>query len=89
MYQIPKSRPWVQMAKWSEQYGPMYTIWMGPTTPVLIVGNAAIANELLDKRGAIWSSRPRMIMTSEVGRVFPSLFFPIPYAYAIPVPCLP
>ncbi|KAJ9102651.1 hypothetical protein QFC19_004760 [Naganishia cerealis] len=66
MYQIPKSRPWVQMAKWSEEFGPMYTLWMGPTTPVLIVGNAGIANELLDKRGAIWSSRPRMIMTSEL-----------------------
>ncbi|GHJ86634.1 hypothetical protein NliqN6_3036 [Naganishia liquefaciens] len=66
MYQVPKSRPWVQMAKWSEEYGPIYTIWMGPTKPVLIVGSAEIANELLDKRGSIWSSRPRMIMTSEL-----------------------
>lgn len=66
MHQIPKSRPWVQMAKWTEEYGPIYTIWMGPTKPVLVVGSAEVANELLDKRGGIWSSRPRMIMTSEV-----------------------
>lgn len=63
---IPKSRPWIQMAKWTEEYGPIYTIWMGPFKPVLIVGRADAAMELLDRRGAVWSSRPRMVMTSDL-----------------------
>lgn len=38
---------------------------MGPT-PTIILGSAQAAWELLEKRGAIYSSRPRFIMGSEL-----------------------
>lgn len=45
--------------------GPIYTLRLGLST-VIVVGRASVALELLDKRSAIYSSRPRMIMTSEL-----------------------
>ncbi|ORY88519.1 putative O-methylsterigmatocystin oxidoreductase [Leucosporidium creatinivorum] len=65
MLDLPKSRPWVQMEKWTKEFGPIYTLKLGQRT-VLVVGRASTALELLDKRSAIYSSRPRMVMTSEL-----------------------
>ena len=47
--------------------GPIYTLRLGFQT-VIVVGRASVALELLDKRSAIYSSRPRTIMTSELVR---------------------
>jgi cytochrome P450 len=45
--------------------GPIYTLRLGLST-VLVIGRAPTALALLDKRSAIYSSRPRMVMTSEL-----------------------
>ncbi|GAA5997441.1 cytochrome P450 [Rhodotorula paludigena] len=62
---VPKSRPWVKFAEWTEQYGPIFTLKMGRNT-MLVIGRAQPALDLLDKRSAIYSSRARLIMTSEL-----------------------
>ncbi|BGP58554.1 hypothetical protein JCM8202_001218 [Rhodotorula sphaerocarpa] len=62
---IPKSRPWVKFAEWTDKYGPMYTLKLGRTT-MLVIGRAGPAIDLLDKRSSKYSSRARLIMTSEL-----------------------
>ncbi|KAH8107810.1 cytochrome P450 [Cristinia sonorae] len=63
---------WVQMAKWSKQYGPIYSLnFLGK--PAIVISSHKVAADLLDKRSAIYSDRPRLIMTGEV--LSGSLFF--------------
>lgn len=45
--------------------GPMYTLKLGRTN-MIVIGRAGPAIELLDKRSAKYSSRARLIMTSEL-----------------------
>ncbi|SCZ89951.1 BZ3500_MvSof-1268-A1-R1_Chr1-3g01685 [Microbotryum saponariae] len=65
MFMLPKSRPWVKMEEWTRELGPIYTLKLGSQT-VVVVGRAPVAMDLLDKRSAIYSSRPRLIMTSDL-----------------------
>jgi len=65
MFQLPKKRPWVKLAEWSREYGPIYQVQLG-RRKIIVLGTAESAMELLDKRSAIYSSRPRQIMTSEL-----------------------
>ncbi|GAA5916201.1 hypothetical protein JCM8208_000032 [Rhodotorula glutinis] len=62
---VPKSKPWVRFAEWTDEYGPMFTLKMGRNTMV-VLGRAQPAIDLLDKRSNIYSSRARLIMTSEL-----------------------
>lgn len=64
-HQIQRSRPWIQFEEWSHKYGPIFTIWIG-RQPQLVVNDAEIASELLEKRSAIFSTRPRMVVLSEI-----------------------
>lgn len=36
------------------------------TSPFVIINSQKIAKELLDKRGSIYSSRPRLVMMTEM-----------------------
>ena len=75
--QIPKVKPWLQMAKWAEEYGnrsfemdyliagPIYTLWMG-RTPTMVISSAQVAVDLLEKKSNIYSSRPRMVVMGEM-----------------------
>jgi len=65
LHQLPKSRPWVKLAEWTREYGPIYEIQLG-RRKMVVLGHPEVAMELLDKRSAIYSSRPRQIMTSEL-----------------------
>ncbi|KAK4047662.1 hypothetical protein OIO90_006091 [Microbotryomycetes sp. JL221] len=65
MFDLPKSRPWVKMEEWTRQYGPIYKLKLG-RREMIVLGRADVALALLDKRSAIYSSRPRMIMTGEL-----------------------
>ncbi|KAK4550448.1 hypothetical protein LTR36_000026 [Oleoguttula mirabilis] len=62
---IPKSSPWIQFEKWSKQYGPIFTLWIG-RTPTLIISDPHIAADLMEKRSNKYSSRPRMVVMGEV-----------------------
>lgn len=63
--QIPKRKPWVQFEEWSRTYGPIYTLWIG-RKPTLIISDAQVAAELMEKRSNKYSSRPRMVVMGEV-----------------------
>ncbi|KAK4033928.1 cytochrome P450 [Parachaetomium inaequale] len=58
-------KPWVWFLELNKQYGDVVYLQMGPT-PTIILGSAQAAWDLLEKRGAIYSSRPRFIMGGEL-----------------------
>ncbi|KAI0791963.1 cytochrome P450 [Abortiporus biennis] len=57
--------PWYQMTKWSQEFGPVYSLNLGGQYTIVLNSHKA-ANDLLDKRSAIYSDRPRMIVTDEL-----------------------
>ncbi|GIJ84579.1 hypothetical protein Asppvi_003426 [Aspergillus pseudoviridinutans] len=64
IHQVPKDHPWRVYDQWSKKYGPLMSAQFGRQTMILIA-DANIARELLDKRGSIYSDRPRMVMAGE------------------------
>ncbi|KAK1053457.1 hypothetical protein LTS16_001214 [Friedmanniomyces endolithicus] len=62
---LPARQPWLQFEKWSHQYGPVFTLWIG-RKPTLIISDPHIAAELMEKRSNKYSSRPRMVVMGEV-----------------------
>ncbi|KAI0074779.1 cytochrome P450 [Panus rudis PR-1116 ss-1] len=65
--------PWMQMTKWYKQFGPIYSLNLGGQTAI-VLNHYKVGHELLDKRSAIYSDRPRMIMPGEI--LSGNLFFP-------------
>lgn len=65
LHQAPSVRAWVTYQKWIEEYGPIVSADFAGTT-VIVLGDYQTARELLDKRGNMYSSRPRMVMASEL-----------------------
>ncbi|KAH8089922.1 cytochrome P450 [Cristinia sonorae] len=63
--QIQATAPWVQMAKWGAELGPIFRLNLGGQTAV-VINDYRVASDLLDRRSSIYSDRPRMIMTSEI-----------------------
>lgn len=55
-----------QMKAWADEYGPMYTIMMGPKHPVIVVSDERQVRDLLVKRGSNFSSRPDHYMSHNV-----------------------
>lgn len=62
---IPKKQPWVQFERWSKEFGPIFTLWIG-RKPTLIISDPHIAVDLMEKRSSKYSSRPRMVVLGEV-----------------------
>ncbi|EIM85531.1 cytochrome P450 [Stereum hirsutum FP-91666 SS1] len=60
---LPKTQEWLTFAGWGKQYGGIiYVDALGQ--PMMIVNDAKIAFEMLDKKSAIYSDRPVLIMAS-------------------------
>ncbi|EYE91096.1 cytochrome P450 [Aspergillus ruber CBS 135680] len=64
IYEILKKSPMECFQNWHNEYGPIITLRYAQRL-VISIGSYEIARDLLDKRGAIYSSRPRLIMASE------------------------
>ncbi|TCD68667.1 hypothetical protein EIP91_010189 [Steccherinum ochraceum] len=64
-HQVPAIKPWWTFEKWNKQYGPVVSLWLG-RTPVIVLGTAQAAWDLLDKRSDIYSSRPRFVVAGEI-----------------------
>lgn len=64
LHQAPRSNPWLEFEKWHKTYGPILSFKLGQQTFVLL-GTHKIAHDLLDRRSAIYSSRPRSIVAGE------------------------
>ncbi|OHW92159.1 o-methylsterigmatocystin oxidoreductase [Colletotrichum incanum] len=58
-------KPWLWFQELSKEYGDVVYLQMGPT-PTIVLGSAQAAWDLLEKKGAIFSSRPRFIMGGEL-----------------------
>ncbi|KAF9045490.1 cytochrome P450 [Panaeolus papilionaceus] len=64
-HQLPAIKPWIKFAQWTNQYGPVSSIFLG-STPVILLGKAQPAWDLLEKRSDIYSSRPRFVVAGEI-----------------------
>jgi cytochrome P450 len=64
-FDIPKAKPWLQFQQWSKKYGPIFTIWIG-RKPTLVISDPQVAVDLMEKRSAKYSSRPRMVVMGEL-----------------------
>jgi hypothetical protein len=59
IHDLPINYMWMKFAEWADTYGPIYkTKMLGAT--FLIVSDEKIAEELLVKRGKIYSDRPQI-----------------------------
>ncbi|WQF76450.1 Putative cytochrome P450 [Colletotrichum destructivum] len=58
-------KPWLWFRELSREYGDVVYLQMGPT-PTIVLGSAQAAWDLLEKRGAVFSSRPRFIVGGEL-----------------------
>ncbi|KAJ3554318.1 hypothetical protein NM688_g3171 [Phlebia brevispora] len=57
--------PWFAFDALGKQFGPVSSFFLGKT-PVIVLNKAQVAWDLLEKRGEIYSSRPRQIMAHEI-----------------------
>lgn len=65
-FQIPKYKPWVTWERMSKEYNnPMITLWNGHR-PVIVCNDAWTISDLLEKRAAIYSSRPRLVTLADL-----------------------
>ncbi|RAH78814.1 putative cytochrome P450 [Aspergillus japonicus CBS 114.51] len=65
VHQAPKSHGWRTYRQWNEQYGPIVHLNM-LGQPVIILSTSEVAHDLLAKRGAIFSDRPRLFLATEL-----------------------
>ena len=65
LHLMPSLRPYLQFTEWGNKYGPIYSLMVG-SSPLIVLQSQKIAKELLDKRGANYSSRPNLYILSEV-----------------------
>ncbi|KAI0154647.1 cytochrome P450 [Xylariaceae sp. FL1272] len=65
LHQIRQEARHIQFAQWAQEYGPIYSLALG--TKTMIVLNCGVAvRELMDKRGAIYSSRPDLYIGQHI-----------------------
>lgn len=64
LHQAPTELPWRTFREWTQRYGPIISAQFGRNT-VIMIADASIARDLLEKRGHIYSDRPRMVMAGE------------------------
>ncbi|KAF8875598.1 cytochrome P450 [Gymnopilus junonius] len=57
--------PWKAFTQLHKKFGSVVSLYQGKTL-VVVLGTVKAATDLLDKRGSIYSSRPRNIMASEL-----------------------
>ncbi|KZL82496.1 cytochrome p450 [Colletotrichum incanum] len=60
LHQIPLTKPFLQFAEWSHTYGShgLVGLQLGPSNKAVVINSWKSARDLLDQRGAIYSSRP-------------------------------
>ena len=66
-FQLPKNKPWIYFEEISQKMNaPVITYWIG-RNPTVWINDAWAASEIMDKRAAIYASRPRMVVFGELG----------------------
>lgn len=62
---MPVEDAHLQFQKWAEEYGPIYSLILGTKTYIVLSTPKAV-KDVLDKRSAIYSSRPDMYLGHEI-----------------------
>ncbi|KAF2644245.1 cytochrome P450 [Massarina eburnea CBS 473.64] len=65
LHQMPKSLGHLQFEKWAREYGPIFSLILGTKVVVVLSSDFAV-KDLLDKRSAIYSSRPEVYLGQEI-----------------------
>lgn len=65
LHLMPTHKPYKVFAEWGLKYGPLLSLMVG-SNPLILIQSHKIAKELLDKRGANYSSRPDLYILSEL-----------------------
>lgn len=61
VHQAPKSHAWRRYLEWSKKYGPIVHVNMLGQS-VIVLSSSLMAHDLLAKRGATFSDRPRLFV---------------------------
>jgi cytochrome P450 len=64
LHQAPELNLWRTFQQWTKKYGPIFYLRFG-LQDIIVLGTAQSASDLLDKRGNIYSGRPRLVMGAE------------------------
>jgi cytochrome P450 len=64
-HQAPKIQPWITYQQWTKEYGPIFSLKFGFSN-IIMLGNWQAADDLLNKRSAIYPSRPHFPMGNDV-----------------------
>lgn len=64
IHQLWGPAPWKVIQTWHKKYGPIITLRLGPI-PIISIGSYNAVRDLFEKRGRIYSSRPRMVFLNE------------------------
>jgi hypothetical protein len=62
---MPKERIWETYRAWNDRYGDIVYV-EALDSKIVILSSATVINELLERRSAIYSDRPRTVMSSEL-----------------------
>ncbi|CAJ2505669.1 Uu.00g130630.m01.CDS01 [Anthostomella pinea] len=65
LLQMPKEKGHLQFEKWAKQYGPIYSLILGTQTLIVLSSEHAM-KDLLERRGAIYSSRPDSYLAHDI-----------------------
>jgi hypothetical protein len=65
LHQIPSEKRHLQFEKWSRDYGPVYSLILGTRVMIVLNSDQAI-KDLVDKRSAIYASRPESYIAQDI-----------------------
>ncbi|KAJ7162570.1 cytochrome P450 [Mycena crocata] len=65
VFDMPSSREWLTFSNWADAWGDICSVTV-LGQPIIIIGSAKVAVELLDRRSAIYSDRPVCTMGGEL-----------------------
>ncbi|EGO24642.1 hypothetical protein SERLADRAFT_408541 [Serpula lacrymans var. lacrymans S7.9] len=65
IFDVPTDKPWLTFVNWKAKYGDLmsFTIFR---RRMVIINSAELAADILDKKSAIYSDRPRLVMASDL-----------------------
>ncbi|KAI4720577.1 cytochrome P450 [Aureobasidium sp. EXF-10727] len=58
LHQLPDKDEYLLFTKWAKKYGPIYSIMVG-SQALIVLSSVEVVKDLLDKRSAIYSDRPK------------------------------
>ncbi|KAL2871615.1 cytochrome P450 [Aspergillus lucknowensis] len=75
LHQYPQNEPWKTYQNWHKLYGPIISLKLGQRI-LIVLGSHKVVRELLEKRGAIYSSRPQMAVAERVTKGLQTALLP-------------